>query len=115
MSIDFACKSVDLEEVVKCSLGLTRGEYKVFERALKEGEWFTVSTLAKKMRLDRTTVQKTLGKLLKRGYVERRQFNRDEGGFVFAYKTNKKEEVKKGIKKTVRAWARAVEKEVEEW
>jgi len=100
---------------VKCSLGLTRGEYKVFELALKEKEWFTVSALAKKMRLDRTTVQKTLGKLLKRGYVERRQFNRDEGGFVFVYKTIEKKEVKKGIIKTVHAWARAVEKEVEEW
>lgn len=113
-TIDFACQNIDLTQVVRCSLGLTRAEYRVLINALKTKN-FTVEKMSNKMGLDRTTIQKGLSKLLKKGLVERRQLNRDSGGYTYVYAAKDVETVKKKVKTTIRTWAKRTEKEVETW
>ncbi len=114
MTIDFACKTVDLTQVVRCSLGLTRAEYRILLSAIKTNR-FTVEKLSEKMGLNRTTVQKGLGKLLKKGLVERRQLNREGGGYSYVYAAKDAETVKKKVKAMVRDWTKRAEQEVESW
>ncbi len=114
MSIDFACRTIDLAQVVRCSLGLTRAEHRILRAALKTKK-FSVDSLSRKMGLDRTTIQKGLKKLLEKGLVDRRQLNRESGGYAYVYAAKDAAAVRKKVRETVCEWARRAEEEVESW
>ena len=60
--------------------------------------------MSNSLELDRTTVQKSLRKLLEREIIERRQNNLDKGGYIFFYCIKKKNEVKEKMHNILRDW-----------
>ena len=72
-------------------------------------------SIAKKMKLERTTVQKALKNLLNKQLVRRVQCNLSRGGYVFMYEPNKKEYLKNAIKDIIYKWYKSVEKEIDRW
>jgi predicted transcriptional regulator len=66
--LDFACKEIELEAVVRCALGLSKAEYRILSTVLRRKE-STAGSLAAMMRLDRTTVQKGLTRLVEKRLV----------------------------------------------
>ncbi len=61
------------------------------------------------MKLDRTTIQKAIKKLVEKDLANRIQNNISKGGYTFLYTINNKEEIKNKIKETIRRWSKAVE------
>lgn len=112
--VEFACKSIDLKQIVCCGLGISRAEYALLER-LAGKESFTVADAAGVLEVDRTAVQKSLQRLLERGLVLRRQLNLEKGGYVFVYRVADRKSLREQLKKTVRSWASSAEKELEKW
>jgi len=114
MAISFACRPFNLDEIVRCGLQLSRSEMRVFLQCLKSDE-FAVAKMAQELGIDRTTVQKAVGKLYEKGLLRRIQRNRTSGGYQYAYAPLPKDEVRKRVKEIARTWFIEVESSLERW
>ncbi|MBD3397986.1 hypothetical protein GF412_02355 [Candidatus Micrarchaeota archaeon] len=113
--MEFACKRIDLDEVVKCSLGLTKAEYRVFRKYMALKKEITLAELSKKTGLDRTTVQKASLKLVGKGLLFRSQRNRPRGGYEFLYSIADRSEIRSKVRGIVRSWWEAVDENLQYW
>lgn len=111
--IDFACKEFSINEVVKCSLGLTKSEYSLLQFLLSnENKTFTTNELAKRNKLDLTTVQKAVKKFDELGVVAKGQLNLKSGGYIFTYEICSKKKVTNKILEIINEWHEKVIKEL---
>ena len=85
--MDFACKTIDLRDVLRCSFELTRADLAVFKALSEKKEWATSATVEAKTELDRSTVQRSLKRLTDKQLCTRRQENHTEGGYTFHYQS----------------------------
>ncbi|MCD6478236.1 MAG: MarR family transcriptional regulator [Candidatus Aenigmarchaeota archaeon] len=101
--ITFACRTINLEDVLRCSFNITKTEYKVLYFILRHKKEYTASCISRKMGLERTTIQKALKSLVNKGLLKRRKKILLSGGYVFLYDVDK-EVVKGKVKDIVSAW-----------
>jgi predicted transcriptional regulator len=114
--IDFACKQFDLEDIIKCGLGLTKTEYEIFKYFLENKEKELVTTkIAKDLKLNLTTIQKATKKLYGKEILIRHQKNLSNGGYVYTYEISSKQKIRSVIKKLIKNWSDKVEKEIDKW
>lgn len=112
--IDFACKRFDLKEIIKCSLGLTKSELEIMDFFIKNlGNEFSSIKVSEETGFKLSTIQKALKKLYLQKIILRSQKNLDNGGYVFFYRCNSKQEIRKIIKDIIRGWSEKVEKEID--
>lgn len=111
--IDFACRRISREDLLRCSFSLSRTEYKVLSHLLLLSKPKTVSLIAAEMGLERTTIQKALKVLVEKSLVLRKQSNLDKGGYEFFYFSLPKEEIKKIMYANVGAWQKSVLTEID--
>jgi predicted transcriptional regulator len=112
--IDFACKEFKISEIIKCSFGLSKSDYNLFNYFLKnKDQWYRTNKLAKKLKLNLTTVQRSVKKLHEKKILERRQKNLDKGGYIYLYKIEKKNKIRSKILSIIHSWIRRVEEELE--
>ena len=107
--IDFACKNIRLEQLVRCSFTLTKTEYNLLLFLVDNDFIGTTNQLSKKMKLERTTIQKAITKLLDKNLVERRQKNLEHGGYSFFYNSKPRKEIRSKIKSIVDEWHKKTE------
>jgi len=112
--MEFACKKIDVEDIIACSLGLKKSEYKIFE-VLLHSEHVALKDLSKKLDLDRTTLQKVLKRFVENDLVERYQENLDNGGYIFVYKIKDKEVLKKRINIAIEKWHATAKSAIDKW
>jgi predicted transcriptional regulator len=112
--IYFACKQVNLDEIIKCSFGISKTEYNILMELTKSDGPLSVEEIVKVFKKDRTTIQKALQNLFKKKLVKRRQINLEKGGYAYYYFVEDKEEIKKKVKKIVAEWHKAVITELDE-
>ena len=113
--IDFACKKFNIEEIIKCSLGLTKAEFEIFRFMIEESMEYSTHDIAKKKKLELSTVQRTVKKLVDKGLVHRRQVNLDQGGYIYLYQIKSRKEMKEKIITIIHEWSGKVEKELHLW
>ena len=114
--MEFACKKIDVQDIIACSLGLKKSEYKIFETLLaNKDNHMTLKDMSKKLDLDRTTLQKVLKRFTENELVERFQENLDSGGYIFVYKIKDKAILKKRINKAIDGWYDTAKQSVEKW
>ena len=114
--IDFACKQFNLEDIIKCGLGLTRTEFKVMEYLLNNThKECKTNSISKKLNLNLTTVQKAVKKLSDKNIINRRQKNLDKGGYVYTYECNSRINIRRIIKDIIRNWSENVEDKIDRW
>jgi len=114
--IDFACKQFKLDEIVKCGLGLTKADYKIMNHLMQNSkEWNTSQEISKKLKLDISTVQRSIKRLFEKDLVLRIQNNLDSGGYVFIYQIKNKKEISSLLMKTIHNWTKKVEDELLKW
>ena len=114
--IDFACKEFYLDEIIKCSLGITKAEFKLVKLLLdSKREWFTTQELSKELHLDLSTVQRCVKSLSEKNLLLRRQENLSSGGYLFRYQLKKREELRQRIKDTISRWVARVNDELDRW
>jgi len=112
--MEFACKQIDVKDVIACSLGLKKSEYRVFEVLLTSNH-VTLKELSKKLNLDRTTLQKIFKKFVANELVERYQENLDNGGYIFVYKVKDKTLLKKRIHLAIDKWYDTARSAIDKW
>ena len=114
--LDFACKQFDLKEILRCSLNLTKAEFKVLEFFLNHKvKKYNSNEISKSMNLDLTTIQKSLKKLYDKKIIIRSQKNSAKGGYIYYYEIENKETISKTILRTINNWINKVEIEINIW
>jgi len=114
MELNFACKRFPIDQVLRCSFGLSQPEFTILKILLSKGEK-SVEELAELLEKDRTTVQRAIKPLLAKGLVKRRQYNLESGGYQYYYQPQDKEAVKKRIQEHFDHFSRTVREEIERW
>ena len=112
--IDFTCKRVTLKDLVQCNYSLNDSEYVIFSQIMMSKRGLSVKEIVDKVEKDRTTVQKILTKLLKRGLLTKRQVNLDRG-FMFVYFSKNKEEIIKEIEDNVKSYFDSIKASLDKW
>lgn len=112
--IDFTCKRVILKDLVQCNYSLNDSEYVIFSQIMMSKRGLSVKEIVDKVEKDRTTVQKILTKLLKRGLLTKRQVNLDRG-FMFVYFSKNKEEIIKEIEDNVKSYFDSIKASLDKW
>ena len=96
--LDFACKRFEIEEVVKCSLALTKSDFRLLKYFIRNSsKKFTTEDLAEDLKLDKSTIQRGVKKLHQKGLLFRSQLNQSKGGYIFLYQIKDKEAIRKKI------------------
>lgn len=113
--ISFACKRIDLKDLLTCSFSLNKTEYNLFIFLLEQTEALCVSTIGERSGKDRTTVQKAIKKLVVQGLVEKHQVNLQTGGYTFVYKIKNKELIRAKMLDIVEHWHKGVLQSIENW
>ena len=63
MTIDFACKNIKIEAIIKCSLGLSKAEMEIFKFFLKnQNKSFSSNDLKNNLNFELPTIQKCMKK-----------------------------------------------------
>ncbi|MGC9032075.1 MAG: helix-turn-helix domain-containing protein [Candidatus Woesearchaeota archaeon] len=112
---NFACKSISMEEIVRCGFKINKTEYKVLYQLLKAKSELTLNEIARELKKNRTTVQKGIKGLLEKKMISRRQMNLDNGGYVFVYKAHDKEKIKSDLLAIISKWKEAVDIAIRNW
>lgn len=113
--IDFACKTFEIQEIVRCSLGLTKSDLKIINYLIKNKSFMSSKSISKELGLELSTVQRSLKKLHEKKIIIRSQTNFSKGGYLFNYKINNKTEIRKMIKNIIKEWFERAEKELDKW
>ena len=114
--MDFACKKVNIEEILKCGFSLTKKELEILKYFLKNSnKEFTTFDLSKKLNLDITTCQKACKKLFKVEILEKSQKNLEKGGYLYYYRIISKSIIRKKVLNIVENWIKKVEDEFCKW
>lgn len=113
--IDFACKRVPIEEIIKCSFALAKTDYATFKVLITNNKEMSVQEIQEKVGKDRTTVQRSIKSLLEKNLILRRQINLESGGFMYYYNIRKKQEIKDQIYSNFESWEKKVLDELESW
>ena len=114
--IDFACKKFDIGEVIRCSLNLTRKEFKIVQYLMKHSkEKFTPKDISKIFKMGLSTSQKAIKKLYDEKLLKRSQKNLEKGGYIFVYSIKEKNLLKKKILEILDHWMENVRGGIKRW
>lgn len=113
--MDFACKTIDFKDLVRCSFSLNKTEYGLLMFLLEQNDSLDVSSIGELLGKDRTTMQKAMKKLVSQDLVEKHQVNLEHGGYTFVYKLKNKELLKQKMLSIVDGWYSKVQNRIKEW
>jgi predicted transcriptional regulator len=115
MGVNFVCRIITLEDILRCSFGLNKTEIAIMKFLLERKEELTIEEIMKKIKRDRTTIQRAVKRLFEKELIKRRQINLDKGGYVFVYAPKAKSELKEKVYKIFESFKVAVGKEIQKW
>lgn len=113
--IDFACKTFKLQDIIKCGLGLTKADLKILKFLINLEKETTSEKISNKLKLDLSTVQRSVKKLFEKKIIFRYQKNLEGGGYIFSYKAKTKKTIAIILNEVVKKWQKRVEKELKLW
>ncbi|MCA9487380.1 MAG: MarR family transcriptional regulator [Nanoarchaeota archaeon] len=114
--IDFACKKFDIEDVVKCSLGLSKSDYALLKFLSKHStKKFDTEELSRELSLDKSTIQRGVKKLYEKDLIGRSQMNQQVGGYLFLYSIKDKKKINELILDIVNNWVKVVKDNLGKW
>jgi predicted transcriptional regulator len=113
--MNFACRNFSIDEVVRCSLELTKSEFRILEFLMKHAKRISSQEIAKTLKLELSTVQRSMKKLSSKKIVRKSQINLSSGGYSFFYCICDKREIKSIIKQIIQKWYNEFDQELNKW
>ncbi len=113
--ISFACQNINLKDIITCSFDLRKTDYETLVYLLQQDEPLPIAAIAMNRKLERSTVQKSISRLLKKDLIERAQVNLKNGGYSYIYKVSNKNKIKKELKDIVGKWFDNVIDAITDW
>ncbi|MFB6215605.1 MAG: helix-turn-helix domain-containing protein [Candidatus Aenigmatarchaeota archaeon] len=112
--IDFACETIEVEDLIRCSFQLKSSDYTVIRKLMDNGE-MDIDSIADSTGLERSTVQKSLQRLIDRDLARKRQVNITSGGYKYIYSSVDKENIKERVTKLMEDWINGAKSTLMEW
>lgn len=103
--VDFACRNISKEDILRCSFNLNKTEYLVLT-ALFSGQ-HAIKEISSSTSLDRTTIQKAI-----KGLIAKRIILRKKCLSAYVYYIEDKVQFKKELSKIISQWYSSVRKEI---
>jgi predicted transcriptional regulator len=75
----------------------------------------STNQIAKELKLDLSTIQRSMKKMADKKIVSRTQINLESGGYNLVYCICNKEEIKNLIKESIKNWSNKFKEEIERW
>jgi len=114
--MDFACKKISMDEILKCGLNLTKSEINILKFFLKnKAQWVTTELIADELQINLSTAQRAVKKLSEKNILIKSQKNLEHGGYIFDYKIKDKKHIKDIVMNVISNWTNKVEKEICNW
>ncbi len=105
MMIDFACKKINVDDIIRCSFGLSKSELSLFLLLQKKSSFLSAQQVADLIGKDITTSQRLLKRLYSVGVIDRRQHNLKKGGYTYIYMVYDRSIIKDKLKRAVTNWS----------
>lgn len=115
MRLNLSCIDLSVEDLLRCSFGLSKGEVLVLQTLLQGENWSSTSRISSIIKRDRSVVQRGLASLKAKGLIEREQSNKEGGGFEYLYRAKDKGMIKRSILGKARAFGSIVKQTVSFW
>jgi len=115
MRLNLSCIDLSMEDLLRCSFGLSKGEVLVLQALLEEDGWVPTSRISSIVGRDRSVVQRGLSSLLEKGLIRREHHNKAGGGFEFLYMATDKRMIKRSILGKAKAFSDIVKRTVSSW
>lgn len=109
------CAGLSAEDLLACSFGLSKREVAVLIRMMEARDWVPVAAIALRAGRDRSVVQRSMQKLVRKGIAVRSQRNREGGGYEYLYRAADKAAIKGAILEKSRSFCAMVAARVREW
>ncbi|MCD6171957.1 MAG: ArsR family transcriptional regulator [Thermoplasmata archaeon] len=93
---------MDCREVMQCIFDISDGDIQIYKYLL--GKEMKADKIAEKFRKDRSTIQRSLKKLIECGLVKRQKKIIGRGGYYYTYTSITKEDAKNLIKVCLDDW-----------
>ncbi len=103
---------MDCKEVMSCVFDISKKEIELY-KFLVENEEMRVEEIAKAFKKDRSTIQRSLKRLMDCMLVERRKKIIGKGGYYYAYKAVPPENAKNFIKVCLEEWYKKMTNAIE--
>ncbi len=113
--IDFACKKFDINEVIRCGLGLSKTEFNILKVFMSKKTDISTSDISSSLKLDMSTAQRAVKKLHSLGILQRSQINLSPGGYAYTYRMKSRNDVKTRVLELINNWNKKVESEIDKW
>ncbi|MFT4244121.1 MAG: helix-turn-helix domain-containing protein [Candidatus Woesearchaeota archaeon] len=114
--VDFACTHISIDNIIKCSFGLTKTELEIFRFIVSHKHTqFSTQELSTSLKLDITTIQKAVKKLTTKGVLKKTQKNLEQGGYILFYECTSHEHIKNIIMKNFENFSLRVEESLCNW
>ncbi len=101
------------QEILAHIYGISETDAQAYFTILEENT-LTLKELTEKLNKDRTTMQKTMKKLVEKGLVHRRRINLIKGGIKYSYEAVPFSLVKEKMIERVNAWKTIAENKINE-
>jgi len=115
MALDFMCRVVSMEDILKCSFALTQTEIKVLKYLLNSGEKLKIQAIQQSLKKDRSTVQRAVKSLTEKELIMRHQINLNKGGYYFVYSGVSKDLIRERIYDNFSRFKDSVGMAIERW
>lgn len=103
------------EELLQCFYGHTELDRACFRILGSSSERLTVDDVAEGVDYDRSTVYRSIQRLLATGVVEKEQVNHDEGGCYHVYSVVDPEEITRELRQILNGWHAETEQLIDEF
>lgn len=112
--LNMRCDNVNVDEIIKCGLNLTKCEMSILKYFIKNKDWKDTDKVADDMQLNLSTVQRAVKKLTESGIIERKQYNLKSGGYYFSYKIMSKIKVREKMLTILNEWHKKAQIKIQE-
>ncbi len=96
---DMAC-----EGLLECFHGLKQLDKQCFQVLVKSADPLTVDDVAEEVDRERSTVYRSIQRLMQTGFIQKDQINYDEGGYYHVYYPTDPEEIADDMQRVLNDW-----------
>ena len=96
-------KSICCDDVIQCIFNLNDLDIKTFH-LIKKNKELSTNEISKKLKKERSTIQRSLQRLLCSGLCEKKSNNLKHGGYYYSYSIKNQENIKKNLEKCIDNW-----------
>lgn len=92
------------ESLLECFHGLKQLDKRCFQVLVESPEPLTVDEVAEKVDRERSTVYRSIQRLMQTGFIQKEQINYDEGGYYHVYFPTDPDEIADDMQRLLNDW-----------